>query len=181
MDVRVKPANAELKANDVRLTMGGEPTFVSIDDMESAQWNVSADGEQKRELAYDLTLRLRSVWSAALGEDVFHEAKREGMGAEDFPFFTIDPDISSVYWVIGGTPQADFDREAAGGEPVRTHHSPLFKITPEPAVASGVEATVVALRELLQAEAVSSHGRDHSLRLTLPPLATVFLAPVADG
>ena len=66
--------------------------------------------------------------------------------------FTIDPEISSVYWVVGGTPQADFDREAAGGEPVPTHHSPLFKIAPEPSVRAGVESTVVALMELMPAE-----------------------------
>ena len=36
--------DAELKANDVRLTMGGEPTFVSIDDMEGAEWNTAALG-----------------------------------------------------------------------------------------------------------------------------------------
>lgn len=44
---------------DVRLTMGGEPTFVSIDDMESAQWNTAADGAHKRKLAHDLIFRLR--------------------------------------------------------------------------------------------------------------------------
>ncbi|MBA3025065.1 MAG: transglutaminase family protein [Sulfurimonas sp.] len=48
----------ELEANDVRLTMGGEPTFVSIDDMESAQWNTDADGEHKRELADKLSRKL---------------------------------------------------------------------------------------------------------------------------
>jgi uncharacterized protein (DUF2126 family) len=37
---------------DVRLTMGGEPTFVSIDDFEGAEWN-TADGPLKRKLAYD--------------------------------------------------------------------------------------------------------------------------------
>jgi uncharacterized protein (DUF2126 family)/transglutaminase-like putative cysteine protease len=48
----------ELEANDVRLTMGGEPTFVSIDDMESPQWNTDADGEHKRELADKLSRKL---------------------------------------------------------------------------------------------------------------------------
>lgn len=48
----------DLVKNDVRLTMGGEPTFVSIDDMESAQWNSEADGEHKRELANNLARRL---------------------------------------------------------------------------------------------------------------------------
>lgn len=50
----------DLLAGDVRLTMGGEPTFVSIDDMESAQWNTEADGKQKRVLAHDLIFRLRA-------------------------------------------------------------------------------------------------------------------------
>ena len=73
----------------------------------------------------------------------------KGMGAEDFPFFTSDPEITSVYWQIGGTPQEDFDREAAGGSPVPSHHSPLFKIAPEPSVRAGVVSTVVALLELM--------------------------------
>ncbi len=40
------------------LTMGGEPTFVSIDDMTSPQWTVAADGPEKRALANDLAVRL---------------------------------------------------------------------------------------------------------------------------
>jgi transglutaminase-like putative cysteine protease len=49
----------DLVAGDARMTMGGEPTFVSIDDMESAQWNTAADGKEKRELSHDLIFRLR--------------------------------------------------------------------------------------------------------------------------
>jgi amidohydrolase len=97
-----------------------------------------------------LTQRLRSVWQAQLGENIFYNKKRQGMGAEDFPFFTTDPYIPSVYFAIGGTPQSAFDAEEAGGERVPSHHSPLFKIMPEPAVTLGVEATVGALRELLK-------------------------------
>ncbi len=51
--------DAELTAGDVRLTMGGEPTFVSIDDMDSPQWNIDALGEHKLKLAKDLLIRLR--------------------------------------------------------------------------------------------------------------------------
>jgi amidohydrolase len=100
----------------------------------------------------DLARRLKGAWSASLGSGRVVDVPTKGMGAEDFPFFTIDPEISSVYWVIGGTPQEDFDREAAGGEPVPTHHSPLFKIEPEPSVRAGVESTVVALMELMPAD-----------------------------
>ncbi|MEP1595151.1 MAG: amidohydrolase, partial [Halieaceae bacterium] len=71
------------------------------------------------------------------------------MGAEDFPFFTTDPYIPSTYFSVGGTPAADFQREADGGAPVPSHHSPLFKVAPEPAVTLGTEATVVALLDLL--------------------------------
>ncbi|CAN5532527.1 transglutaminase family protein [soil metagenome] len=49
----------DLEAGDVRMTIGGEPTFVSIDDMESAQWNTDADGKEKRILSHDLIFRLR--------------------------------------------------------------------------------------------------------------------------
>ncbi|MEO0895808.1 MAG: transglutaminase family protein [Bacteroidota bacterium] len=48
----------EMQAADMRLTMGGEPTFVSSLDMESAQWNNQADGLDKRRMAWDLSERL---------------------------------------------------------------------------------------------------------------------------
>jgi hippurate hydrolase len=96
-----------------------------------------------------LARRLKQAWSENLGDDAVVDIPTKGMGAEDFPFFTVEPEITSVYWAIGGTPQEAFDIEAAGGEPVPSHHSPLFKISPEPAVTAGVESTVVALMELM--------------------------------
>lgn len=48
-----------LVRNDVRLTMGGEPTFVSIDDMDGAEWNTAAVGPHKRRLSEQLIKRLR--------------------------------------------------------------------------------------------------------------------------
>jgi len=98
----------------------------------------------------ELARRLKVAWADAMGDDAVVDIPTKGMGAEDFPFFTDDPDIPSVYWAIGGTPQKDFDTEMAGGPPVPSHHSPLFKISPEPAVTAGVESTVVALLALLQ-------------------------------
>lgn len=55
-----RQVDRELTENDVRLTMGGEPTFVSIDDMDGAEWNIAALGTKKRELAEDLLLRLQT-------------------------------------------------------------------------------------------------------------------------
>ena len=45
--------------HDIRLTMGGEPTFVSIDDTEGEEWNTEADSPKKRQLGAELLLRLR--------------------------------------------------------------------------------------------------------------------------
>jgi hippurate hydrolase len=97
-----------------------------------------------------LTIQLKEVWRQRFGEDVFFQKRRKGMGAEDFPFFTQEPYIPSTYFAVGGTPQADFDRAAAGGPTVPSHHSPLFKIDAEASVTQGVEASVVALLALLQ-------------------------------
>ncbi len=96
-----------------------------------------------------LARRLKMAWTEAMGEDALFEEPLMGMGAEDFPFFTVNPEIPGVYWGIGGTPQEDLDAEEAGGPAVASHHSPLFKIAPEPSVRAGVESTVVALLELM--------------------------------
>ncbi len=96
-----------------------------------------------------LARRLRAAWVRGLGQDRVVDNPSKGMGAEDFPFFTVEPDIPSVYWSVGGTPQTDWDAAAAGGPPVPSHHSPLFKVEPESSVTTGVESTIVALLELM--------------------------------
>ncbi|HEX6227114.1 MAG TPA: transglutaminase family protein, partial [Chryseolinea sp.] len=50
----------DLLQGDVRLTMGGEPTFVSVDDMEAREWNTAADGPHKRTLGLQLISRLKN-------------------------------------------------------------------------------------------------------------------------
>ena len=52
-----------LAAGDVRLTVGGEPTFVSIDNQVDDEWTVEADGPHKRQRAADLAARLKKVWA----------------------------------------------------------------------------------------------------------------------
>lgn len=96
-----------------------------------------------------LAQRLRAAWTTRLGADRVIDNPTKGMGAEDFPFLTTNPRIQSVYWAVGGTPPEDFARETAGGPPVPSHHSPLFKITPEPSITTGVESTIIALLELM--------------------------------
>ncbi|MBT8087778.1 MAG: amidohydrolase [Gammaproteobacteria bacterium] len=96
-----------------------------------------------------LTRRLKVAWRDSMGDDAVVDIPTKGMGAEDFPFFAQDPEIPSVYWAIGGTPKEDFAIEMAGGPPVPSHHSPLFKIAPQPSITAGVESTVVALLSLM--------------------------------
>jgi len=96
-----------------------------------------------------LTERIMAVWDDHFGTGTVFSGERLGMGAEDFPVFTVDPYIPSLYFAVGGTPAADFARERAGGEPVPSHHSPLFKIEPNASVTLGVEASVTALLALL--------------------------------
>ena len=96
-----------------------------------------------------LTERIMALWSGHFGEGVLFSGERLGMGAEDFPFFTVDPYIPSLYFAVGGTPPEDFVTEQSGGAPVPSHHSPLFKVEPDASVTLGVEASVSALLELL--------------------------------
>ena len=96
-----------------------------------------------------LVQRLRAVWNKQLGADRVIDEPADGMGGEDFAFFTIDPEIPSAFWRVGGTPPEVFEGAGNGGPPVPSHHSPLFRISPEPAVRAGVESTVVALLELM--------------------------------
>ncbi|WP_025762853.1 transglutaminase family protein [Dyadobacter tibetensis] len=80
----------DLQENDVRLTMGGEPTFVSIDDYESPEWNTAADGTLKRKLAYDLSLRLKNRF--AFG-GLMHFGQGKWYPGEPFPRWQY-----ALYW-----------------------------------------------------------------------------------
>ena len=51
--------DADLQTGDVRLTMGGEPTFISLDDPDGPEWTGAALGPKKRKLAVELLGRLR--------------------------------------------------------------------------------------------------------------------------
>ncbi len=52
----------QLEAQDVRLTMGGEPTFVSSVEPDEPEWNVAAMGGQKLPIADRLLRRLHALW-----------------------------------------------------------------------------------------------------------------------
>lgn len=86
----------ELMANDVHLTMGGEPTFVSIDDMESPEWNTEADGPHKRELANVLSRRLLKTFGKG---GLLHHAQGKWYPGEPLPRW-----MSTIIWRKDGQP-----------------------------------------------------------------------------
>jgi amidohydrolase len=87
--------------------------------------------------------RVREAIAARMGAGRLIETPPSGMGAEDFAYFvTPESGVKGVYFSVGGTPP----------ERVTTapgHHSPLFRIEPEPSVTAGVEAMVVAAEALM--------------------------------
>ncbi len=100
-----------------------------------------------------LVARVRGAFARELGEDVLFSSTYEGMGAEDFAYFVqTEHRVPGCYFNVGGTPQEELDAEAAGGPAVPSHHSPFFRVAPEPSVTAGVRAMTVAVLELLSAE-----------------------------
>jgi uncharacterized protein (DUF2126 family) len=91
-----------LEAADVRMTMGGEPTFVSIDDMDGAQWNTAALGAEKRQLAETLIKRLRQQWAPG---GLLHYGQGKWYPGESLPRWAL-----SCYWRKDGRPVWTDDR-----------------------------------------------------------------------
>jgi uncharacterized protein (DUF2126 family)/transglutaminase-like putative cysteine protease len=91
-----RAVDADLEAQDVRLTMGGEPTFVSIDDPDGAEWNTAALGPQKRRLAADLYHRLKNQYAPT---GLAHFGQGKWYPGEQLPRWSLN-----CYWRKDGEP-----------------------------------------------------------------------------
>ncbi|WP_159502124.1 DUF2126 domain-containing protein [Microbacterium sp. 18062] len=96
IDALGEAVDERLRRGDVRLTLGGEPTFVALDDATSAEWNTDADGPRKRELANLLAERLRQTY--ALG-GVVHRGQGKWYPGEPLPRWNI-----ALQWSTDGEP-----------------------------------------------------------------------------
>ena len=91
-----RQVDEQLQQHDVRLTMGGEPTFVSIDDFDGAEWTTAALGPTKRARAADLLWRVRSHVGA---NGFVHFGQGKWYPGEQLPRWAL-----SVWWRVDGEP-----------------------------------------------------------------------------
>jgi uncharacterized protein (DUF2126 family)/transglutaminase-like putative cysteine protease len=174
--------DADLAAHDVRLTQGGEPTFVSIDDMDGPEWNYAALSPKKRELAEILRHRLAERFA---GGGFLHTGQGKWYPGEPLPRWAL-----GIYWradgkVLWSDPSLLADTRASGDQDIgdacrfaaalagQLGLDPDFVITAHEDVQAllGVEAALPDNLDPLQAELSNPDERARLARLLQQGLA----------
>jgi uncharacterized protein (DUF2126 family)/transglutaminase-like putative cysteine protease len=111
----------ELVQGDVRLTMGGEPTFVAVDDRDAAEWNTDALGPTKRIYAQQLTHKLRDEYGRG---GFLHFGQGKWYPGEQLPRWAL-----SIYWRADGQPcwrNPDWFADEREGHAYTSEHAQIF-------------------------------------------------------
>ena len=88
--------DVDLQVGDVRLTMGGEPTFVSLDDRNGSEWSTTAMSPAKRKLAVELLYKMRDRFSKGA---LLHIGQGKWYPGEELPRWAL-----GCYWRKDGVP-----------------------------------------------------------------------------
>ena len=91
-----KQIDRDLDIQDVRLTQGGEPTFVSVDDRDGAEWNTDAMGPKKRGLSAQLLARLKAHYAP---NGLLHYGQGKWYPGEQLPRWSLN-----AIWRADGDP-----------------------------------------------------------------------------
>jgi uncharacterized protein (DUF2126 family)/transglutaminase-like putative cysteine protease len=120
IDALGRSVDAALVEGDVRLTHGGEPTFVAVEDSEAPEWTTAADGSQKRAMATALTRRLAHRFSSG---GIVHHGQGKWYPGEALPRWQMavvwrtdgvplwrDPSLLADPWIAGRSSAVDAER-----------------------------------------------------------------------
>ncbi len=136
IDTLGEAVDHELARHDVRLTQGGEPTFVSIDDMEGPEWNYAALSPKKRALAETLVRRLDARFARGA---LLHDGQGKWYPGEPLPRWSL-----GLFWRADGEPLwRDRARFADVASPGRNTEADAERFAHAVAVRLGFRADLV--------------------------------------